>query len=153
MQDWSQLIESKSHASGEPLMQWLAVLGQVEALVEIGALSEVDLGTVMNAANSAHALANWVALLHQHAAEFPGESSGFQLFMECVERFPFSLDMWLDAVGYFCDWMYARESTVTLEEALGYVQQCATQALQEMPHRSLYRSVLEALDMYGVEEL
>lgn len=153
MEDFSQIIEQKVGASGEDAMLWMATLAKGESLVASEVLSSSIFYEILNAVESVHALGGWVALIEEHARGFPHEPSGAELFMVCVEQSPFSLNAWLEAVGYICDWACARKSTVVLEEVLGYLQQCETQALQEMPVGTLYRSVVNALDVYGLEEL
>ncbi len=153
MQNFYQLIEQKAHASSDELMQWMSALAQGESLVQSGVLSGAIFAEALEAVESAHALAGWVALLDGHAREFPHEPNGAGLLAACVEKSPFSLEMWLEALGYFYDWMCVRKSAVTLEEALAYLRQCEVQALGEMPTGTLYRAVVDALDVYGVEEL
>lgn len=153
MQRFSQILEKKLDRSDPYVMQWMAALAQGEALVEGGVISDVIFEQVLTAVESDHALAAWVALVGVHAKEYPQEVSGEIQFMACVEKSPYCLSMWLESLGYFYDWMCARKGGVTLEEALAYLQECEVQALQKMPVKTLYFSLVEALDLYGVEDL
>ena len=153
MKDFSQLIEQKAHTFGGDAMLWMAALAQGESLVDSGVLSSDFFSEILDAVEDVNAFSGWVALIGEHAREFPRQPNGAELFMACVEQSPFALKAWLEAVGYLCDWACERKSALTLEEALAYLQQCEAQALQQMPIGTLYHTVVETLDLYGLEEL
>jgi len=153
MKNFSQVVEQKTRTSGGNAMLWMAALAQGESLIDAGVLSSEVFSEILDAVEDVHAFGGCMALIDEHAREFPHEPNGVELFMACVEQSPFALGAWLEAVGYICDRACARKSTLTLEEVLAYLRQCEVQALQEMPVGTLCRAVVDALDQYGLEEL